>query len=59
MLFRSMSGRFTRPVLPGEPLTISIWREEGSDTALFQTARADGEVVIDRGRVQIRQPGQA
>ena len=57
--FRSMSGRFTRPVLPGEPLTISIWREEGSDTALFQTARADGEVVIDRGRVQIRQPGQA
>ena len=57
--FRSMSGRFTRPVLPGEPLTISIWREEGSDTALFQTARADGEVVIDRGRVQIRRPGEA
>jgi acyl dehydratase len=57
--FRSMSGRFTRPVLPGEPLTISLWRQEGSDTALFQTARTDGEVVIDRGRVQIRQPGEA
>jgi len=57
--FRSMSGRFTRPVLPGEPLTVSIWRQEGSDTALFQTARADGEVVIDRGRVQVRQPGEA
>jgi acyl dehydratase len=57
--FRSMSGRFTRPVLPGEPLTISIWRQEGSDTALFQTSRTDGEVVIDRGRVQIRQPGEA
>jgi acyl dehydratase len=57
--FRSMSGRFTRPVLPGEPVTISIWRQEGSDTALFQTARADGEVVIDRGRVQIRRPGEA
>jgi acyl dehydratase len=57
--FRSMSGRFTRPVLPGEPLTISIWREDGGDTALFQTARTDGEVVIDRGRVQVRQPGQA
>jgi acyl dehydratase len=55
--FRSMSGRFTRPVLPGEPLTISIWRQKGSDTALFQTARTDGEVVIDRGRVQIRQQG--
>jgi acyl dehydratase len=57
--FRSMSGRFSRPVLPGEPLTISIWHEEGSDSALFQTARTDGEVVIDRGRVQIRQPGEA
>ena len=52
--FRSMSGRFTRPVLPGEPLTVSVWRQEGSDTALFQTARTDGEVVIDRGRVQTR-----
>ncbi len=52
--FRSMSGRFTRPVLPGEPLTISVWRQEDSDTALFQTARTDGEVVIDRGRIQIR-----
>jgi acyl dehydratase len=57
--FRSMSGRFTRPVLPGEPLTISIWHEEGSDSALFQTARTDGEVVIDRGRVQIRPAGEA
>src|ERR1700722_8849648 len=56
--FRSMSGRFTRPVLPGEPLTISIWREEGGDTAFFQTARTDGEVVIDRGRVHIRKPGE-
>jgi acyl dehydratase len=57
--FRSMSGRFTRPVLPGEPLTISIWHEEGSDSALFQTARTDGEVVIDRGRAQIRPAGEA
>jgi acyl dehydratase len=57
--FRSMSGRFSRPVLPGEPLTISIWHEEGSDSALFQTARTDGEVVIDRGRAQIRPAGEA
>jgi hypothetical protein len=40
-------------VLPGEPLTISVWRQEGTDTALFQTTRTDGEVVIDRGRVQV------
>ena len=52
--FRSMSGRFSRPVLPGESLTVSIWRQAGRDTALFQTTKADGTVVIDRGRIQVR-----
>jgi acyl dehydratase len=53
--FQSMSGRFSRPVLPGEPLTVSIWRASGSDAAaLFQTSKADGSVVIDRGRMQVR-----
>jgi len=52
--FRSMSGRFSRPVLPGEPLTVSAWRQDGSDTLLFQTTRSDGTVVIDRGRLQVR-----
>ena len=51
--FRSMSGRFSRPVLPGEPLTVSVWRGDDSKTALFQTTRTDGTVVIDRGRVQL------
>jgi acyl dehydratase len=54
--FRSMSGRFSRPVLPGEPLTVSIWRVADGETALFQTTRKDGTVVIDRGRMQFR-PG--
>jgi len=52
--FGSMSGRFSRPVLPGEPLTVSVWRQDGSDTALFQTTKQDGTVVIDRGRLQVR-----
>ncbi|MGH3251610.1 MAG: MaoC/PaaZ C-terminal domain-containing protein [Trebonia sp.] len=52
--FRSMSGRFSRPVLPGEPLTVSIWLAGDGETALFQTARTDGTVVIDRGRVHFR-----
>jgi acyl dehydratase len=52
--FRSMSGRFSRPVWPGESLTISAWRQDGSDTALFQTTKDDGTVVIDRGRIQVR-----
>jgi acyl dehydratase len=47
--FRSMSGRFSAPVLPGDSLVISIWRD-GNGGAAFQTAREDGTVVIDRGR---------
>ena len=51
--FGSMSGRFSRPVWPGESLTVSIWRQDGSDTALFQTTKDDGTVVIDRGRMRV------
>jgi acyl dehydratase len=51
--FRSMSGRFSRPVLPGETLVVSIWAGE-TGTAQFQTAKEDGTVVIDRGVVQFR-----
>ncbi len=48
--FRSMSGRFTHPVIPGDRLTISIWLPAGGrDAAQFQTATQDGTVVIDRG----------
>jgi acyl dehydratase len=50
--FGSMSGRFTRPVLPGETLVVSIWRDD--DGAVFQTAKQDGTVVIDRGRMRVR-----
>ena len=51
--FGSMYGRFSRPVWPGDTLTISIW-ETGDGAALFQTTRPDGTVVIDRGRFQVR-----
>jgi acyl dehydratase len=50
--FGSMSARFTRPVLPGETLVVSIWRDDGG--AMFQTAKQDGTVVIDRGRMHVR-----
>jgi acyl dehydratase len=53
--FRSMSGRFSRPVLPGEPLTVSMWLTGDGGTALFKTTREDGTVVIDRGRARVRQ----
>jgi acyl dehydratase len=55
--FAAMSGRFTHPVLPGDSLTISMWRsDEDSGAALFQTATADGVVVIDRGVLRFRPP---
>lgn len=50
----SMSGRFSAPVLPGEELTVSIWRREPG-MAAFQTRRADGTVAIDRGTARFRE----
>src|SRR5690606_26233644 len=47
--FRSMAGRFSKPVFPGEPLTVRIWRE-GDGEAVFQTTGGDGRVVLDAGR---------
>jgi acyl dehydratase len=48
--FRSMRARFSRPVLPGARLTVSIWADGG--TARFQTTDDDGQVVIDHGEVE-------
>jgi len=46
--FKSMNARFSKPVMPGDALTISMW-VDGS-TALFRTTNQDGDVVIDQGR---------
>jgi acyl dehydratase len=48
--FRSMEGRFSSPVLPGERLTVRMW-ETGDGEALFQTTGDDGRVVLDGGRL--------
>jgi acyl dehydratase len=47
--FRSMRARFSRPVLPGATLTVSMWVDGGA--ARFQTTDDDGQVVIDHGEV--------
>lgn len=52
---RGMSGRFTRPVLPGTRLTVSMWVNGGS--ARFRTRDADGVVVLDRGTFEFVQDG--
>jgi acyl dehydratase len=47
---RSMFGRFTRPVFPGQNLTVSVWRDADGNGASFRTTIDDGTIVIDRGR---------
>jgi acyl dehydratase len=46
--FRSISGRFTKPVIPGDELTVSLWYETPS-SYVFITTNSAGEVVIDQG----------
>jgi acyl dehydratase len=46
--FRSMAGRFSKPVFPGEAITVRIWVDGGS--AVFQTVNPAGDVVLDQGR---------
>ena len=45
--FVSMNSRFSKPVMPGDTLTISMWVD--GDTALFLTTNQNGEKVIDQG----------
>ncbi|MCU1452717.1 MAG: htdY [Acidimicrobiales bacterium] len=47
--FTGLEGRFTSPVMPGEPLTVRMWTGDGE--AVFQTVGGDGRVVLDAGRV--------
>jgi acyl dehydratase len=46
--FQHVEARFAAPVLPGDALTISMWRA-GDGEALFTTSRQDGTIVIDQG----------
>ena len=52
----SVEGRFTKPVLPGDELVVSAWRE--GDEILFRTTTTngdgDGDIVLDRGRLSLR-----
>jgi acyl dehydratase len=46
--FRSMEARFSKPVIPGDELAVSIWTDGGE--ARFHTSTQRGDVVIDQGR---------
>lgn len=45
--FKSMDVRFSKPVMPGDDLRVSMWVDNG--VCLFQTKNQRGEVVIDQG----------
>ena len=46
--FAHVEGRFSSPVLPGESLTVRIWRT-GEGEAVFATSASGDRVVIDQG----------
>src|ERR1700694_1481057 len=47
--FRSMDGRFSRPVYPGDELTVKMWMTDTDGEAIYRTETQRGEVVIDSG----------
>jgi len=47
--FKSMYGRFSKPVFPGEALTVHMWVD--GNEALFQTRNPQGEIVLDQGKL--------
>ena len=48
--FKAMDARFSKPVFPGDTLTICMWVDGNECT--FQTKNQAGEVVIDQGRMR-------
>jgi acyl dehydratase len=48
--FKGMDARFSKPVMPGDVLTVKMWRADDG-TAIFQTVTQDGTVVIDNGKL--------
>jgi acyl dehydratase len=48
--FVSMKGRFSKPVWPGDTLTVRVWLLSDG-LAAFRTETQSGEVVIDHGQL--------
>ena len=50
--FGSMEARFSKPVFPGDRLSVLMWVD--GNEAVFRTESQRGDVVIDQGRVTFR-----
>jgi acyl dehydratase len=46
--FKSMEARFSKPVFPGDSLTVKMWID--GNEAIFRTETQRGDIVIDQGR---------
>ena len=42
-----MEGRFSKPVFPGDSLTVKMWID--GNQAVFYTETQNGDIVIDQG----------
>jgi acyl dehydratase len=53
--FGSMRARFSRPTMPGDTLTVSVWEvaDQATGAYRFRTENQRGEVVIDGGLLQL------
>lgn len=51
---RAMEGRFSSPVLPGETITVDIWREDSGEAAFRARIAERDAVVIGNGRFQFQ-----
>ncbi len=49
---RSLQGRFTAPVFPGETIVTEIWRD-GANISFRASVKERGMVVLDHGRATI------
>lgn len=48
--FKSMDGRFSKPVYPGDELAVSMWID--GNQCVFQTRNQAGDLVLDQGEVE-------
>lgn len=51
--FKAIEGRFSKPVMPGDTLTVSMWQE--GNNVLFQTKTQNDVVVIDGGKFRFEE----
>lgn len=49
--FRSMDARFSKPVYPGDAVSIEVWADD--DAHLFRVFGPGDKLLLDRGRLQL------